>query len=375
MNKNNIDIVFYHHLDNIPCNDGFASAYVVWKYYQETNNLKKIEFIGLRHDDMIQKYENKNILFCDIALSLNDLNELIMNGNNFFIIDHHLSTMKLLDKLDNKYKYFEINHSACILTWKYFFKNEPPMLLKYIEDRDIWKNKLPNIDAFSAWFNLQNLTFEFIDSLYNDNTKLLKGIETGKIYHEHDKLLLDRLMDNIEIETIILDNNTYIVGKINSPIYKSELGNKIITNYPLIDFAYVYSIKNGKTYISLRSDDQHQDVSLIASKYFNGGGHRNASGIILNYVSSKLSSGYILDNDIYEIIKNNRIEIGYLNGKKYGCILADRYDEIIKNYLNKIKYNDIKNIEFIEAYHKQIDPVFVEKYDFVCVTNNYTSFY
>lgn len=373
MDKNNIDIVFYHHLDDIPCNDGFASAYVVWKYYQETNNLKHIEFIGLKHDDKIKKYKNKNILFCDIASSLDNLNELISNGNNIFIIDHHLSTMKSLEKLDKKYKYFEMNNSACVLTWKYFFEKDPPMLLKYIEDRDIWKNKLPNIDAFSSWLNLQNLTFEFIDSLCNNNT-LLEAIKIGKIYYEYEELQLNRLMNKVEIETIILDNKIYIVGKINSPIYKSELGNKIIKNYPLIDFSYVYSFKNGKTYISLRSDDYHQDVSIIASKYFNGGGHRNAAGIILNYESSKLSD-QIINNDLYEIIKYNRIEIGYLNGKKYGCISSLNNNEIIKNYLNQIKYGDIKNIEFVEGYHKEIDPEFIEKYEFVSVTSNHISFY
>lgn len=58
-----------------------------------------------------------------------------------------------------------MTHSGAMLTWFYFFPEiEPPLLIKYIEDRDIWTKALPNTDDFSSWFYtlpLGNILFVF----------------------------------------------------------------------------------------------------------------------------------------------------------------------------------------------------------------------
>jgi oligoribonuclease NrnB/cAMP/cGMP phosphodiesterase (DHH superfamily) len=88
-------------------------------------------------------------------------------------------------------------------------------------------------------------------------------------------------------------SKTYNVSVMNSSMWRSELGNKLMkSNFnnndkkekskekvEECDFSMIwYYDGNDKQYmISLRSIDEKADVSQIA-KHFGGGGHRNASG-------------------------------------------------------------------------------------------------
>ena len=66
----------------------------------------------------------------------------------------------------------------------------------------------------------------------------------------------------------------------------------------------MYSIqKYDRTSFSLRSTQQHEDVSAVA-KCFGGGGHRNASGVSLNYVASTLPCNTYDNGELYNILEN-----------------------------------------------------------------------
>ena len=286
MNKNNIDLVIYHR----GCTDGFGSAFAVWKYFNGNNNTRiasttlSIEYISANYNEDPPDVRGRNVLICDFSYKYNVLLNMIEQANSLLVIDHHISAEKELKNIDNKYKLFDMNHSGAYLTWVYFFPNEEvPDLIKFIEDRDLWKHEIPNTHQFFALF--KNLPFDF--NIYNgllNKDSLNKAIKEGSILYNCDVLTVKRLAKHSVCKfTKLVDGNYYNIAYLNSNMYKSELGNYLVEKqYPECDFAIIYSYddKTNKTWFSLRSSDKKTDVSYIA-KLYDGGGHRNAAGITL----------------------------------------------------------------------------------------------
>lgn len=139
---------------------------------------------------------------------------------------------------------------------------------------------------------------------------------------------------------MIVDNSFVVVN--NSSELVSELGNKLITTYGnRCDYSCVYYDGGDKTKVSLRSDDNHKDVSFVAKNYL-GGGHRNASGFIINSIND---FGYKITYDNYKVLNECKDYILYIckkgltmkdicvgsvcNVKKYACVLGSKFS--IKN--------------------------------------------
>mgnify|MGYP007027710184 CR=1 FL=1 len=69
------DVVMFHY----PCQDGLTSAWIT-NYYHKSNN-KIIELYPIKHGDPydFSRLENKKLIICDYAPSLEILNELDLN--------------------------------------------------------------------------------------------------------------------------------------------------------------------------------------------------------------------------------------------------------------------------------------------------------
>ena len=276
------NIVIYHK----NCNDGFGSALVAWLKFK--NNAS---YYAASHNTEPPDVTDKNVYICDFSYSKEILNIMIKNAKSLIIIDHHKTAQQDLDEIDEKYKVFDMNHSGAVLTWKYFFKDKDmPLLLKYIEDRDIWKNELPNTKE--CFFALCDLPKDFETwNRYLDDNMVPKLIEQGKIIYNHNILTLNYIVKSSKVtEDKLKNGNTYKIAYINSNILKSDIGNYLVTEkYPDIDFSaiYHYDDRDNKTHFSLRSTDTKTDVSEIA-KLFGGGGHKCASGCTLDGLYNKL---------------------------------------------------------------------------------------
>ena len=90
---------------------------------------------------------------------------MIEDANSLLIIDHHITAQNDLIEIPNENKIFDMNHSGAYLTWKYMFSDDNiPMLIRYIEDRDLWKHEVPDSKYFFARF--KDLPFDF--NIYNE---------------------------------------------------------------------------------------------------------------------------------------------------------------------------------------------------------------
>jgi oligoribonuclease NrnB/cAMP/cGMP phosphodiesterase (DHH superfamily) len=336
-----VDCVIYHH----PCSDGTGSAYVAWKYFTQYFPDKQISYfpmsIGAPPPVGI---EGKNVLICDYSYRKEVLTDLLKKVNKLLLIDHHASAEKDLKDLDDNLKIFHMKFSGAMLTWYYFFPEvPPPLLIQYIQDRDIWTKLLPNTDDFASWFYTLPLDVKEYDK-YLDDALLLEMINVkGKSFGELNNYYSKQSVDYCVPKFCRIKDKFYFVGYVNSTVCKSDIGNQIFDKFPMIDFSAVYSISDStdSTSFSLRSTPKHANVSDIAFS-LGGGGHQAASGVKVNYVTNHLP-GEVYDNGrLYAELHKLYYDIIEINGKVYNVVYlpSNVYKTKLGMYLLQSKYID-----------------------------------
>lgn len=311
---NDVNLVIYHH----PCCDGMGCKFCAKTYFSTKYPDKNVIYYPTSHYKPPPDVTGKNVLICDFSYKKDILLDMISKANSLLILDHHKSAEKELEDIDDVYKVFDMNHSGAVLTWKYFFPDkEIPLMIKYIEDRDIWAKRLPNTDAFASWFHTLPLEFEVYDQ-YLDDAYFQKMIDTkGLSYYELNEHYIENCMNYVSPKFMKIGNKYYFVAYVNSTILKSDIGNRVFGRYPLVDFSAIYSINDwtDSTSFSLRSTNERADVSTIASS-MGGGGHRNAAGMGVSFVTNRLPGQVYGGSELYdnlERIYTDKIAITDMN--------------------------------------------------------------
>lgn len=370
-NKNTITKVIYHY----PCCDGFGAAFVVWLYCRK-NNLPLPTFIGANHGDVHPNVAGDNVLILDFSYPLKTIQEMKEKANSILIIDHHAMAEKDLAAFDANCKIFGKN-SGAVLAWKFFFGEEPvPLLLLYIEDRDIWAKKMPNGEAFSTWLFTQNFEFEIYNQLYSDPNAIERAIEKGIIYLEKDKYDIKRAAERIKPKFVCMMNKDkeeyFIIGHLCSTTLQSDIGNAGFNIFPYLDATAIYRPNDGenRTTFSLRSTDYHADVSVICKTHLGGGGHRNASGGSIAAITNSISSKTYDNGDTYRLLTQN---IKFDEEAASVIVNAAHHKKAIAKYLlqqNNGKHNTAMNIWAIKQAESMFEVDWNAKSEFVAAYQN-----
>ena len=341
----NLTMVIYH---GPHCPDGITAAAIVWNIFKN-----KVKYIPYSHGMEPPNVKDEYVLILDFAFSEDKLNKMLYDAKELLIIDHHKTNLNNLINLSDNHKIFDMNECGASLTWYFFHPNdELPKFVKYIKDRDIWLKELPFTDEFSS--GLYQMILNIIELTENEKLEnyceiskdenINNIISKGTIILDYQKKYRNMILNKSKCEFVkLIDNKYYIIACSEfTPTLKSDIGNDLVNYYKLCDFAIVptYDINYDSTHFSLRSSDDKTDVSKIAELY-GGGGHRNASGIVLNGLHMVLGVSIKLTN-ITEII--NSIKEGELIIYKYIYktlnVNATSYKLDIGRYLLQ-KNNDI----------------------------------
>ena len=371
MKPNEVDFVIYHG----DCIDGYTSAFCCYYYNKINRTKKKITYIAGMYQRPPPMISGKNVLICDFSYKNKVLKDMIKDANKLIILDHHQSAERDLRDIDNKHKIFNIKHSGAYITWAYFFgEKDIPMMIKYVQDNDIFKKEFTATKPFTSFiFNIPK-TFDnyekFLDEDYINKTVIPIGEGMVK---QNDSYILDGAK-KASVQFLLIDNKLYFVASVNTSILKSEIGNQLFNLYENINFAMCYSKNSytGETFISLRSFDKATDVEEIASK-FGGGGHRNAAG--LSVFNSDTIPSILLDRyQCYNLIQNVTIKtenikdleldlnIAYLNSGfhkrhlgKY--LLQTRYEEMYDFQMRKVSEacSIVRNVKKDLCYFVSLD--------------------
>ena len=278
------------------CFDGMAAAWVVSQAYPNAEFIpgqygdKKLE-LSLEQDC----YENANIndhyVIVDFSLPRQLMELMASKAKNMIVLDHHKTSMANCEGLN--FCKFDMNQSGAGLAWRHFFPDKSvPNLIKYVEDRDLWRFSLPYSKEINAYIQSYPIKLEMYDYLateLDDTYGLESARNAGAAVERYKDTMVAAICKHARLKLI----GNYFVPLVQSGILMSEVGHYMCQQeYEYIDhrdnttymnkppFAASYFIRDdGYIVYSLRSIGDF-DVSEVAKK-FGGGGHRNAAGFQL----------------------------------------------------------------------------------------------
>jgi oligoribonuclease NrnB/cAMP/cGMP phosphodiesterase (DHH superfamily) len=283
------------------CADGFGAAWAAWMRWGDALEYVPCAY-GQEPPEMI---DGRNILIGDFSFKAPVLAEMASRAASIVILDHHLTAQADLAKYRNyvdrperftrraitgliedlqRSAYpavcalFDMERSGAVMTWEFCFPGQPvPLLLRLIEDRDLWRHARPESKPFGAWLRCEPFDFEGWDLISQD-------LEDGRGFTRimNEALAVQRFYDQKVLEIAALAHRA-IIGGFDVPVcncpymFASEVGHALLAKDEAAPFAALYSDGQTSRSWSLRSEDHRVDVSEIA-RAFGGGGHRNAAG-------------------------------------------------------------------------------------------------
>lgn len=254
------------------CADGFGAAWVVRKAMGD------VDFHAGIYQEAPPDVTFRDVLIVDFSYKRPVLLEMAKSAESILVIDHHKTAAEDLASLPvpNIDATFDMEHSGAVLTWEHFYPGqEPPQLLKHIEDRDLWRFALAGTREIQANVFSHPYDFAVWDELMQRPVDDLiaegRAIERKHFKDVHELLGVVTRRMNIGGHNVPIANLPYI--------HVSDAAHELAKGEP---FAGCYwDTPKGRVF-GLRSTDAGVDVSEIAKQY-GGGGHRNASGFTIGY--------------------------------------------------------------------------------------------
>jgi len=263
------------------CPDGHGAAWAAWKKLGDEG----VKYVPVKYGDSppTEKVDffHDRVYILDFsyprAIMLGLYNMTLVGGGELLVIDHHKTAEADLEGL--LFAHFNMEKSGAVLAWEHFHPDKPvPWLLRYVEDHDLWRYKLPYSKEIRAWLSSHPRTFEVWEELAGR----LEGRDDGVIVEGKACLRLMRQSVEYMVEqSRIQDVGGVVMPVANAAIYFSEVGEALLAKYLEYDVvAYYFDRADGKRQWGLRSRESY-DCSELA-KRMGGGGHRNASGFIVD---------------------------------------------------------------------------------------------
>lgn len=293
-----VNLIVYH----ANCSDGFGAALCGYLIHGDKINYYAAKYLQPGKDDLTllksidflrSKGVDPKILMVDFSYQRPFLLKLKSMVSSLIVLDHHETAMK--DLSDLEFCHFDMKKSGARLAWEYFFPTQPaPLVIRYIEDRDLWKWEMPKSREFSAAFYTFT-KFEFPDYAqfiirsgdnWLDNVPLIETyINKGSVINEYLACLIGHKKKNAKV---IMSKNGKSIALIDEPHYASEMGEALAQEY---DYALLFyaDLDTNTIKCSLRSTAQKSESHCGKfAKQFGGGGHPQASGFVWSKSMSEL---------------------------------------------------------------------------------------
>ncbi len=283
-------LVIYHG----NCADGFSAA---WVFHNRAPD--HYDFHAGVYGEAPPDVTGRDVYLVDFSYKRDVVKAMCETATCVTLIDHHVTAIEDLTKPNsdgwtpnNFFHYTDINRSGAMLAWEFFHPNHiadpPPLLLGHIQDRDLWRFKLPNTREISAAIFSYAYTFETWDKLMSaTGLELLNmSVQGAAIERKHHKDIAELV--KVTKRYIAFDDKYSLV---RAPVcslphtLSSDAGHLMceqeLKNTPaiLVDSIFAACYWDTKTHrvFSLRSLEGGRDVSEVA-KHFGGGGHKHAAG-------------------------------------------------------------------------------------------------
>lgn len=272
-------LVIYHG----SCRDGFCAAWVCERALREA---KPVFFEATYGQPApLPLIEGRNVLIVDFSYPLETMKEIAFAARSLLVLDHHKTAAEALaafaapeTRPSNTVVVFDMNRSGAGLAWDHFAlaQGTRPMIVDYVEDRDLWRHALPHSKEVNAYLSTLPFTFE----AWTVAEEL--GVHRARSAGEFILGAIDQSVRESVKHARPVNFEGYEIPCINATHAISEVLNKLASE-PILPAPFAmgwFQRKDGVFQYSLRSIGDF-DVSALAKKY-GGGGHKNAAGFQSN---------------------------------------------------------------------------------------------
>lgn len=263
--------VLYH----ANCWDGFAAAWAAWLYFKEGAAYIPVSY-GTPFPQAVP--DGASVYMVDFSYQRSVLEGLLERGIKLVVLDHHKTAQEALSDFPGVT--FDLERSGARLAWNHWHPPEMiPRLVEYVEDRDLWRWRLPDSRAVNAWIRSWPMRFDLWVSVAMEcENNLPRAVEAGEAILRAEERLVERMAD--AAREIVLDGHRGHVT--NASVLYSDVGHELLLRHGEDEFALTYRTRpDGRREYGIysRGSGEHSqfDVSLIAKRR-GGGGHAGASG-------------------------------------------------------------------------------------------------
>jgi len=281
------------------CADGFGAAWAAWMKWGDA-----VQYVPCAYGQVPPDVAGKHVLIGDFSFKRDMLAEMGKSANSIIVLDHHetakaelepwiwddvsgdfyadcdpMKAVRFMDEYVGQpiAANFDMARSGARMVWDFCHDDEAPLLIRLIEDRDLWRFTMAETKPFGAWLRCELFDFERWELIAQE---LGDGRDSARIFAEAEAM--QRFMDQKVAEIGRLartgDVGGHTVPVCNCPpMFASEVGHWLLEQNPDAPFVACYSDQGNSQGWSLRSQDHRMAVSDVA-KQFGGGGHRNAAG-------------------------------------------------------------------------------------------------
>lgn len=273
------------------CMDGNGAKYAIWKKFGD-----KPLYLRGQYGRPLPEFEkdlDTLVIFADFSVpSRSDLEALGEACGHVLILDHHQTAREALEGCNHPRVevVFDMNKSGAVLAWEYLHPDKDvPLLLEFVQDRDLWKFKFDETHAIhaalgtlkgkmKAWDHYsENCWFENTEQYVSPELEHL--LKIGDVLLERDK---DAVAAQVPENVRVVDFMGYKAGFLNNGNLVSEMGHAIYSDESLkVDIGVCWFVtKDNQVVLSMRSkQDSDIDVSrLCRTINSSGGGHFHAGG-------------------------------------------------------------------------------------------------
>jgi oligoribonuclease NrnB/cAMP/cGMP phosphodiesterase (DHH superfamily) len=268
-------LVIYHG----NCADGFSAAWCFWRKFKDDAEYHA----GVYQQDP-PDVTGRDVYLVDFSYKRSVVEDMLTKAKSVTLIDHHKSAIEDLRPLfaqdswtgePKQLAHFtDLDRSGSTLAWDYLFPGEDrPLLLGHVEDRDLWRFKLPGTREIQAFVFSHEYTFEMWDTLMSaDQVELLKMTAAGAaIERKHHKDIAE-LVGVCKRRMVIAGHDVPVASL---PYTMGSDAGHLMAKGEKFSACY-WDTADGRVF-GLRSEEGGFDVSEIAKQY-GGGGHVRAAG-------------------------------------------------------------------------------------------------
>jgi oligoribonuclease NrnB/cAMP/cGMP phosphodiesterase (DHH superfamily) len=265
------------------CLDGFGASYAAWVKFGDNATYTPVSYVE-GEAPLAAVPDRAYVYVLDFSFKADVLNKHMDRFSSFLLLDHHKTAF---DDLDDEFAndarvIIDMDMSGATLAWEYFHTEigdheAIPRLLRAVEDRDLWKFKLPFTREAMAALRVEEKDFRVWDEIVQGGDDAFnKLVDKGRVLTRADFLEIERLAEG----AFELEFEGHKIRACNTSHLQSEVGNRMMSMYD-IPFSLCFTIKlkadGWWMQGSLRSSKDKTDVSLIAQT-LGGGGHFAAAG-------------------------------------------------------------------------------------------------